>query len=519
MAKGVSLSVASDTKDFLNGIKRGVIEPLEDVSDVLQDVKKDGDRAGEQLEDSMRDAQKDTEKLAREYDELNKKVREAGRGGRDIGDGVKAGTDRAAEATAEFKDEALQNLSETVSSFRGDASDIAQVVQDTFGGVVSNLGPLGAAAGVAGAIGIGLMMKGFEDAEKAEQEFRERVQELAQVLIETGGEGADALDAVADRLMDMVAPTDENAISLSKLRREAELSGVEFRDLALAYAGAGGDLNAFIEKSDEAAEAARDAQLAAQQSSTESVLAAGEQYVATAEVSQGLRDLADAQAEAAAEARLFNETGLASAAARAEQMRTLQGELDEVMGSWDEYQDKETGALDPAGYITAMQARRDATANFNTNVQQLATEFGLSHDEVQAILDQGVDFAPMLQSILDSGMGAEYASQVRSMLDGGQAIVDGSPINQTVTAVAETETAGERFAALVAPQTARITAEADTKHATLQLDDFTSRRRTAAVEAVVNTGTANTILNNWVNQQRDVYVTFHAVDREGRPLP
>lgn len=519
MAAPIEIPIASETKAFRMGVENGIIDPLEDAEQTLRDLAKGGDRAGDELEDALRTTQKETKESAKELERLAGQIEQTGRKGRDIESGVRSGTDGAVDAVQEFGDEAKQNLSETVSSFRGDASDLAQIVQDTFGGVVSNLGPLGAAAGVAGAIGIGLMMKGFEEAEEAEQEFRERVQELAQVLIETGGEGADALDAVAGRLMDMVAPADENAISLSKLRREAELSGVEFRDLANAYAGAGGDLGRYIEQSDEAAEAAREAMIAAQQSATESVISAAEQYAATSEVSQGLRDLADAQAEAAEEARLFNESGLGAAAARAEQMRALQGELDEAMGAWGDYQDKETGALDPAGFIAGMQARMDATSNFNGNVKLLAEQFGLTFEEQQAILDQGVDFAPMLQSILDSGMGEQYAAQVRSMLDGGQAIIDGTPTTATVTTQADTTDAEAAIDAAAGERTAPIEAEAATTTAAKQLDAVAAQARTAKITAQVDLTAAERALNDWIARQRTVNVTVAPVDREGRPVP
>ncbi|MFC7766581.1 hypothetical protein [Leucobacter soli] len=79
MAKGISLSIASDTRDFASGVARGVVEPLEDVSDVLQEVVKDGDKAGRELEDAMSDARQDTAKLASEYEDLNRKIREAGK--------------------------------------------------------------------------------------------------------------------------------------------------------------------------------------------------------------------------------------------------------------------------------------------------------------------------------------------------------------------------------------------------------------------------------------------------------
>ena len=52
MAKGINISIASETREFQRGVKTGVIEPLEDAVEILDDVAKAGDDAGGTLEDA-----------------------------------------------------------------------------------------------------------------------------------------------------------------------------------------------------------------------------------------------------------------------------------------------------------------------------------------------------------------------------------------------------------------------------------------------------------------------------------
>ena len=58
MAKGINIPIASDTREFSQGVNRGVIEPLEDAADSLDDVAKAGDKAGQKLEDGFEDARR-----------------------------------------------------------------------------------------------------------------------------------------------------------------------------------------------------------------------------------------------------------------------------------------------------------------------------------------------------------------------------------------------------------------------------------------------------------------------------
>ncbi|MFV0315495.1 MAG: hypothetical protein ACK5O2_00840 [Microthrixaceae bacterium] len=479
---------------------------LDDITDSLRDVDRAADRAGDALGDDITDGAKaattSTERLEKSFKELSDAARKhSDKAGKDLQRGITDGADGASEAVAEWGDEAVSNLSETVSSFRGDAEDLVQVVQDTFGGVVANLGPVGMAAGVAGAAGIGLLMGAFERAQEAEQAFREQVAELADILIDTGGEGADHIEAIAARMRDLAAPTDDAVKSLSEIAAQAEAAGIPVDELARAYAGAGGDLKKYITLMEEE----YDKTVGLDQVATRAAQAKREGYK---DAKDALTELAEEQEAAAEAARILEEAGYSADMARAESMRTLQGELDNAIGSWKDYSDAETGATDPGAYIAAMQARMDATTNFNTNVQELATRFGLTHDEVQAILDQGVDFAPMLQSIMDSGMGDEYAAQIRAMLDGGQSIVDGTPT--TVHVEADTDAADSALSQATEGRTSTITADSDTDAAETALGATADAERTATIGTKGDVRAADAALNRTARQRRTAIITARA---------
>ncbi|WP_449279624.1 hypothetical protein [Leucobacter sp. GX0328] len=555
----IEIGLASEGRAFRQGIESDVIPPLEDAQkelkklgesgedtgDGLEDVGKAGKKSGEQLERAMREAQRESDRTRVDVEKLGDEIVAAGRKGKDFDAGVREGTTGASDAVREWGDEAKQNVAETFSSFRGDAEDLVGIVQDTFGGVISNLGPIGMAAGAAGAIGIGLIMGAYEKAQKAEEEFRESVAELAEALIDGGGEGAEGVRRIADGIKGLALETDDGKKKLTDVAREAKAVGVEVEGLAAAYAGSADALDEYGTKAIETAEAER--QVArAQDAMTDSYGRASsatkdkiKDYTA---VIDSVEKLKKQQAEAAEIERLWIESGGAAMEARAEQMDTLQGELDDAMGSWSDYQDAETGATDPAAYLANMQARMDATANFNSNVQTLAQQFGLTADEVQSILDQGVDFAPMLQSIMNAGMGEQYATQVRSMLDGGQSIIDGTsttiPVEaqtdaasaaidaaatdrtSTVAAKPETATASSALDAVAAKKrTATIDAKADTKAADAALDATATRSRTATINTYANTSGADLALANFMNRDRSITIRARVVDQRGQEVP
>ncbi len=361
MAAPIEIPIASDTKAFALGVENGIIDPLEDAEKSLKDLAKAGDRAGDELDGSMRQAQRETKDTKRELDRMADAIEQAGRKGRSIGDGVKVGADQASDAVREFGDEAKQNLSETVSSFRGEAEDVAQIVQDTLGGVIGELGPAGLVLGTAGAVGIGLIMGAIEEAKEKEAEFRAQVAELADELIDAGNDGELSISQIADRMRELATATEDGAASLSTLRKDSKSTINSYQDLARAMAGNVEGLDEMIAKEQESLDKVQDARRYRSE-------AMKEQIGAQRRVIDGLTEQRDAMQEAQDAEAAWIAAGGPALEARAEQLESLQGELDEAVGSWKDYTDAETGATDPAAYIAAMQARMDATTNFNTNV-------------------------------------------------------------------------------------------------------------------------------------------------------
>lgn len=159
MAKGFSISIASETKEFASGVKRGIIEPLEDAGDILQDLGKDGGRDFDKLEKSMRDAQNETDDTKIAFADLQREISETGKKARtDFANPVKKATKEVNENLDEVGRESKANAAEMFSSFDGSLDSIADAAQGTLGGLVGGLGGIGPmAVAAAGAAGLGLI--------------------------------------------------------------------------------------------------------------------------------------------------------------------------------------------------------------------------------------------------------------------------------------------------------------------------------------------------------------------------
>ena len=507
----VADGIGDGAKDAAHDTDRATRDISDSLDDVARDARKAGDKAGDELADGITDGAKDaadsTERVEKSFKDLaDASKRETKAAGDNIKKHVEEGAEGASEAMGTFKDETVANLSQTVSSFRGDMGDIAQLAQDTLGGVVADLGPIGMAAGAAGAVGLGLVSAAFEKAQEKEEEFREHVSELASTMIEDGGDAARVLETMADSLDSLATETDKGNVNLEKLAKVADDLDVPFRDLTSAYADGGDALDAYIDlldariksEGDAAAAAVEDARVAnsARQTATKSLRDERDMLVEKQKEYDAATEKAKLQAETEADAMR----------ARSELMDTYQGELESAMGSYGDFQDAETGAMDPAGYIAAMQARMDATTNFHANIQTLATQFGLTADEVQAIADQGVDFAPMLQSIIDSGMGEEYAEQVRAMLTGGQAIVDGTPVNANIEVQSDADDASAAIDDAAKDRSTNIKTDADTKPAAAAIDQVADKKRTATITTEADTSAASRALAAFITRQRSITI-------------
>lgn len=532
MAEGINIRIGSETREFEQGIKRGVITPLEGAEKAFKEFDKSGDT--DTIQKSLQDAQRETKEFSAEYKTMASEVRSAGkRMDTDFELSTREKRKLTKEAIKEVGDEAKQNAAETFSSFDGSAQSFVDGIQGTLGGLVASMGPIGLAAGAAGALAIGLINGALQNADTTSQEFKQDVGELTQEFIDAGQFGPPAVDRLITGLKKLATETDASKQSLRKIRDEAKDTGQDFSDLADAFAGDPKAVHEAIKLTKTQLKAAED--LATGTIQGGKAVDRAEQFQAQQKASRVKDQLSDLEAidkknkEAADNEALYAQTSAAAdqakldaiesaKAAREDEISSLQSGIDDAIGSFGDFKDEESGALDPAAYIAGIQSRIDATTNFNTNVQNLATQFGLSQDEIQTIIDQGVDFAPMLQAIIDSGMAPQFVEEIRKGVGGGQDILNGTPLEGTVTVNEEPAQKSIRQLMDEKRETAPIDAKADTKAAEKQLDEVTDKKRQADIQAVASTWSADQALTALANRTRTATIKARVVDQYGRVL-
>jgi hypothetical protein len=189
MSDDIKIGITSETQAFTAGVKSGVVKPLQDVEKAADDAGKAGDDAGDQITKAMQDAQNSTTKLSREYKQTARDIQEASRtSSRAVQTDFDDTERRGAESFKELGNEGRQNLSETLSSFDGSTQSFIDGIQGTFGGIVSSLPGIGAAAGVAGALGIGLISSAFQNAQAEADLLKQRTQDAFDDMIESGNQ-------------------------------------------------------------------------------------------------------------------------------------------------------------------------------------------------------------------------------------------------------------------------------------------------------------------------------------------
>ncbi|MDP4333233.1 hypothetical protein Q7F20_07600 [Curtobacterium sp. A7_M15] len=271
MAGGFSVSIGSDTRLFEQGVKVGVIAPVEDAQDALQDLAntstsrldrglddlskagkdvgddiRDGSKkaeralddlgdagkdAGNDLEAGLKDAQSETSKTTADYKEMAEKIRaETAK----IKAQSKEDFNGAGGATGEFKEEALSNFSEVTSSFTGDMQSITDLAQGTFGGLASLGGPASLVFGGI-AVAVGLIGQAFATSGEESDEFKEKIQDLAQTKLEDlFGQYEDSGDDLARGLRKWATDADSFGGSLTDLQKNARKAGLGVGELTAA---------------------------------------------------------------------------------------------------------------------------------------------------------------------------------------------------------------------------------------------------------------------------------------------
>lgn len=447
MPKGISISVASDTRDFTKGIKSGVIEPLDDVQDALKDAGKAGDKAGDQLQDAMKDAQRQTEKLEKAHDDLNQAIqRGSSKSSRAMSDDAKKAAKETNETMDTVKESATSNLGETLGSFDGTAQGFVDGLQGLFGDFAQDLGPAGIAIGAAGGLAIGLISKALGDGEEATEEYKQKVSELTSTLIDSGTRGASALQDQVDALKDLASNTDDPTTNLAALEKAVQNTQISFRDLASglagtdrgaiteslkqvneqlaenkeklrgsvdsvdAYGNTAGDLDVALSGQTETLEKVRD-----------NLEKAGKQYDAAAAAEQAWVDAGGPELQAKADATSSYVDSIAS-------------DLSDAGADWEDYATKE-GGLDLGSYIAAFQKKAQAIQDYQANVAT-ASQW-LNQDALNYIMSLGTDAAPLLQAFVNAPL--DQRNQIANIWstlgaqsrDSYQGTLNGKPVTIT----------------------------------------------------------------------------------------
>jgi hypothetical protein len=459
MAKGIRINFLSDVKDFLRGTK-DVEKELEDVADSLDDVAKDGDKATEKLEKSFKDMAKEASK--------------AGKDAQDgLGKGFKGAQREGETAATTIKDEFKSNLSEVTSSFDGSVESMGDLVQGTLGGLVTDLGPVGLAAGAAGAAGVGLLIaaitKAAEDAEAAKQ----RITDLGLSIIESGASAAQ-MEFITQNLKDIITDSEDATKSLGEIegliKRYPNLSS-NVSELAMAYSGNTDAIESSVEALDEEIDRLRDTEtLNKQQNDTL------QRRIAELE---GNRDALDEVAKSTDAAKQIEEDWLASGGAeiqaRAAAISSIDAAYDEAVGSILDFKNEETGVLDIEAFVASIETRKAELAAYQ---EALATS-GLTTEQKQALDDMGIEAAS-------------------AYLDG---IKSGTPEQARVLKESLTEAAKTSSGA-----------------AKGELDKAFSKPTEAEVKAELNAKAAQRDLNQFITnaERTPIKIRAQIVDREGR---
>lgn len=238
MGRVHEIGIGTDTRPFEDGIRRGVIKPTEEAEDALKrlgdaggDAGADGARGLDRLEDALKDAQRQSEKTERSVEDIG------GAGGKSFG--------KFNGAAQEVTQEIGANLSEAVSSVRGNLADLGQVGQDTLGGLAGTLagagpaGIVGAAALAAGAVGLGLVTAQLQTQQEEADLLKERLSEAYRSAAEAGRSYIDTATIIKDTQDLMYNP--DRAAEYSRVLDTQKQTGL---DLNTIYKANAGDLEA-----------------------------------------------------------------------------------------------------------------------------------------------------------------------------------------------------------------------------------------------------------------------------------
>lgn len=407
MASGISISIASETREYAQGIQRGVIEPTQDAADALEKMQHAG--AGDELERGMRDAQRATGETRADIQRLRLEVQEAGRAGASGGGKFKAGMHEASEGVKDLRQNTASNLKEVAASFDGTTQSSVQGVQGLVAEMLEGFGPAGLVAGAVAAGGIGLLLSGIEADATATEAFKTDVQALAATWIEAGRDGKLGVQDIADGLKSLATQTDSQKASLADVAKQAKTLGIPFKELAQVYVEGGDATNYALQKTQQLIDAQRagiEVSRAGARAGVGPTIgrenAARTEAIAKLEAQrQKLLGVQRETTEAAKREREWLAAGgpdlEAKASATEAYGAAVQSAVHDAGASWDDYKDKE-GGLSLAKYLKVTRDKIKATQEYQANIAQVAASG--NQDALNYVESLGTDAAPLLEQFV-----------------------------------------------------------------------------------------------------------------------
>jgi len=254
MADDIKIGIASETRAFEQGVKTGVVKPLESIEDAAEKVGKAGDKAGDELTKGLIDSQKQTKEFGRDFRRMADDIQDDSRtAARKVRDDFQDTTTRGKESLRELGNEGRANLSETLSSFDGTAQGFVDGLQGTFGGIVGSLPGIGLVAGAAGAAAIGLIGKAFEDQGAKAEELAERTKGAFEDMTESGKDYV-SQDFVNQSIKETLADADK----YKQARQDAKDLDLDISTILEAQAGKQGAVADVLQRVNDLQDGVRD---------------------------------------------------------------------------------------------------------------------------------------------------------------------------------------------------------------------------------------------------------------------
>lgn len=480
MADGISVSIGADTRSFDQAVRAGMVDPVKDAQGALEDYAKTGGGAGDDLTHTFQQQQRQTTELKRDIDQLNSSIREgsapAYRGAQKAGDEF---TQHSHEGFEEIKDSAKSNAIEVGASFTGGFDQAAGGLQGFVAEFLAGFGPAGLIAGIAAAAGIGLLTAQIDAGTTATEDQKQAVSDLASEYIDAGATETRSVSQVVDALKQMAVQTDASQVSLADVRKQAELLGIPFQQLARAYVDGGNATQYAIDKTNQLLDAEKERlfqqQLATSQAGG-AVPAENERTRALEKQRDSLVKARDAAKAARQEQADYLASGAAdlqaTAAATDSYASSVQDALTGAGADWEAYQTKQ--GVNLRKYNEHLERSLRATAEYQLNIGKASKT--LTQDALNYIESLGTDAAPLLQEFVDAPKGlqartaANWNSLGRASSDAyKQQLADGIPTHLKGTTVS-------------------VDADLTAYHAALNTIDRSPIVRRITVEGVTRTG-------------------------------